>query len=56
LSFLTSARAQAVVIRVRREASQKLNSLIAGTAWIDHASLKETPSSLTFRSSAADAA
>jgi hypothetical protein len=42
-SFLTSSRAQAVVVRVRREASQKLDNLIAGTAWIDQLILKEIP-------------
>lgn len=40
-SFLTSPRAQAVVVRVRREASQKLDNLIAGTTWIDQVYLKE---------------
>jgi len=42
-SFLTSSRAQAVVVRVRREASQKLDNLIAGTAWIDQLFLREIP-------------
>jgi hypothetical protein len=42
-SFLTSSLAQAVVVRVRREASQKLDNLIAGTAWIDQLILREIP-------------
>jgi hypothetical protein len=40
-SFLTSPRAQAIVVRIRREPSQKLDNLIAGTAWIDQVYLKE---------------
>ena len=43
MSFLTSSRAEAVVVRVRREASQKLDNLIAGTAWIDQLFLREIP-------------
>jgi hypothetical protein len=49
-SFLTSSRAQAVVVRIRREASQKLDNVIAGTAWIDQLFLKEIPFSLPARS------
>jgi len=49
-SFLTSARAQAVVVRVRREASQKLDNLIGGMAWIDQVFLREIPWSLPARS------
>jgi len=56
MSFLTPPRAQAVAIRVRREASQKLDNLIGGTAWIDQVLLKEIPSSLPLRSRAADPA
>lgn len=41
LSFETSPRAQAIIIKIRREASQKLNNLIGGTAWIDQVSLKK---------------
>ena len=40
-SFLTSPRAQAIVVRIRREESQKLDNLIAGTAWIDQVYIKE---------------
>ena len=40
-SFLTSPRAQAVMVRMRREASEKLDNLVAGTAWIDQVYLKE---------------
>jgi hypothetical protein len=42
-SFLTSSLAQAVVVRIRRDVSQKLDNLIAGTAWIDELFLKEIP-------------
>jgi hypothetical protein len=39
--FQTSAQAHAVVIKIRREASQKLDNLIGGTAWIDQVSLTD---------------
>jgi hypothetical protein len=39
--FETSPRAHAVIIKIRREASQKLDNLIGGTAWIDQVSLKK---------------
>jgi len=41
--FETSPRSQAIVIKIRREASQKLDNLIGGTAWIDQVSLKKIP-------------
>jgi hypothetical protein len=39
--FETSPQAQAIIIKIRREASQKLDNLIGGTAWIDQVSLKK---------------
>lgn len=42
-AFLTSSLAQAVVVRIRREASERLDNLIAGTAWIDQLILREIP-------------
>ncbi|MGB4782068.1 hypothetical protein, partial [Candidatus Methylomirabilis sp.] len=39
--FETSPRSQAIVIKIRREAGQKLDNLIGGTAWIDQVYLKE---------------
>ncbi len=39
-SFLTSSQSQAMVVRIRREASQRLDSLVRGTAWIDQVYLK----------------
>ncbi len=39
--FETSPRSQAIVIKIRREASQKLDNLIGGTAWIDQVDLKK---------------
>lgn len=41
MSFQTSAQARAVVVKIRRDASQKLDNLIGGTAWIDQVSLQE---------------
>src|SRR5574337_824675 len=41
LSFTTSPRTQSVVIKIRREASQKLDNIIGGTAWIDQVDLKK---------------
>ncbi|MGB4782184.1 hypothetical protein, partial [Candidatus Methylomirabilis sp.] len=40
--FETSPRSQAIIIKIRREASQKLDNLIGGTAWIDQVNLKKT--------------
>lgn len=39
--FETSPRSQAIVVKIRREASQKLDNLIGGTIWIDKVDLKE---------------
>jgi len=39
-SFLTSPRSQAMVVRIRREASQRLDNLVRGTAWIDQVYVK----------------
>lgn len=39
--FETSPRTQAIIIKIRREASQKLDNLIGGTTWIDQMSLKK---------------
>lgn len=39
--FETSPRSQAIIIKIRRGASQKLDNLIGGTAWIDQVSLQK---------------
>ncbi len=39
--FETSPKTQAVIIKIRRDASQKLDNLIGGTAWIDQVSLQK---------------
>jgi hypothetical protein len=39
--FETSPRSQAIVIKIRRATSQKLDNLIGGTAWIDQVSLQK---------------
>jgi thioredoxin-like negative regulator of GroEL len=41
LTFEASPHAQAIVIKIRREASQKLDNLIKGTAWIDQVDLRK---------------
>jgi len=41
IPFQTSAQTRAVVIKIRRDASQKLDNLTGGTAWIDQVVLKE---------------
>lgn len=42
-SFRTMSQTRGIVVRVRREASEKLDNLIAGTAWIDEVHLKQIP-------------
>jgi len=42
-------QAQAIVIKIRREASQKLDNLIGGTAWIDQVYLKDDPLTVSHR-------
>lgn len=39
--FQTPAQTRAIVIKIRRDASQKLDNLIGGTAWIDQVSLQK---------------
>lgn len=42
IPFQISAQTRAVVIKIRRDASQKLDNLIGGTAWFDQVALQET--------------
>ncbi|KAB2958766.1 MAG: hypothetical protein F9K13_12710 [Candidatus Methylomirabilis oxygeniifera] len=38
--FETPPEAQAIILKIRRDTSQKLDNLIGGTAWIDRISLR----------------
>lgn len=41
IPFQTSAQTRAVVIKIRRDASQKLDNLTGGTAWFDQVALQK---------------